>query len=81
MFLLTLLLLAPPDAPPSPWRFVLPAPGAPDEHAPPRALPLSARKPDDVEELAAFAHALPDELTPVAYVSLLERVRRLLFLG
>lgn len=54
LLLLTLLLLPPPEDPPPSWHFLLPAPGAPDEHAPPRALPLSAQKPDDVEELASY---------------------------
>jgi hypothetical protein len=46
----------------------------------PRCLGLFAAR-GQIDELAAFAHTMPDELTTVAYVSLLERVRRLLFLG
>jgi hypothetical protein len=36
------------------WRFVLPEPGAEHEHPPLRAIPLSADKPEDVKETAAY---------------------------
>ncbi|MGO9463646.1 MAG: hypothetical protein ACLQIB_29650 [Isosphaeraceae bacterium] len=36
------------------WRFVLPAPGDPFEHAPFRALVLSRNKPEDLIETAAY---------------------------
>ncbi|MFI5459603.1 MAG: hypothetical protein ACHRXM_29615 [Isosphaerales bacterium] len=38
----------------APWRFVLPAPGDPLEHAPFRALDLSRNKPEDLIEKAAY---------------------------
>jgi hypothetical protein len=39
---------------PSDWRFVLPAPGDPFEHAPFRALVLGREKPEDLIEKAAY---------------------------
>jgi hypothetical protein len=39
---------------PSDWRFVLPAPGDPFEHAPFRALVLSREKPEDLFEKAVY---------------------------
>ena len=41
-------------SPSSDWRFVLPAPGDPFEHAPFRALVLGREKPEDLIEKAAY---------------------------
>jgi hypothetical protein len=37
-----------------PWRYVVPAPGEPHEHPPPRALVLSAEKPTDLKETVRY---------------------------
>ncbi|HEV7224876.1 MAG TPA: hypothetical protein VGN42_19355, partial [Pirellulales bacterium] len=39
------------------WEFVLPPPGADHEHPPLRAIPLSADKPDDLQESAQYRGA------------------------
>jgi hypothetical protein len=44
----------PGSPPPSEWRFVLPAPGDPFEHAPFRALVLGREKPEDLIEKAVY---------------------------
>jgi hypothetical protein len=43
-----------PSASPSAWRFVLPAPGDPFEHAPFRALVLGREKPEDLVEKVVY---------------------------
>ena len=43
-----------PSSSSSGWRFVLPAPGDPFEHAPFRALVLGREKPEDLVEKAAY---------------------------
>ena len=60
--LATVLAGAPPGDNPGPkpassssdWRFVLPAPGDPFEHAPFRALVLAREKPEDLVEKVAY---------------------------
>ena len=44
----------PKPSPPSGWRFVLPAPGDPFEHAPFRALVLAREKPEDLVEKVVY---------------------------